>query len=324
MPLLVHGESTDPAIDVFDREKAFLEEVLGPMLERFPHLKVVLEHITTREAVQYVEVTGAERGRHDHRAPPAPEPQRAVPGRHPPAPLLPAGAQARGAPRGAGRGRDLRQPQVLPRHRQRAALARRQGSGLRLRRHLHRARRASSSTPWPSRKPARWSGWRASRAASARASTACRQAPGTITLVREEWTHARRRLPSAPSGWCRCAPARRFPGSSPSASGLRAGAAVARRLGFARSRLNACAEAAGIAQRKRPRDPLRAAGAGRTRTTRSTCTRAAASPRAPETSTTCSTPSPGSHFRAPRHGSTPCTRRPSPRRAGAAAGCATC
>src|SRR3982075_2177590 len=48
LPLLVHGESTDPAIDVFDREKAFLEEVLGPTLERFPDLKVVLEHITTR------------------------------------------------------------------------------------------------------------------------------------------------------------------------------------------------------------------------------------------------------------------------------------
>src|ERR671925_601712 len=50
LPLLVHGESTDPAIDVFDREQAFLEEVLGPALERFPSLKVVLEHITTRDA----------------------------------------------------------------------------------------------------------------------------------------------------------------------------------------------------------------------------------------------------------------------------------
>jgi dihydroorotase len=59
LPLLVHGESTDPAIDVFDREKAFLEETLGPLVERFSQLKVVLEHITTRDAVQYVEVTGA-------------------------------------------------------------------------------------------------------------------------------------------------------------------------------------------------------------------------------------------------------------------------
>jgi len=58
LPLLVHGESTDPEIDVFDREQAFLEDVLGPTLERFPRLKVVLEHITTREAVQFVEVTG--------------------------------------------------------------------------------------------------------------------------------------------------------------------------------------------------------------------------------------------------------------------------
>jgi dihydroorotase len=58
LPLLVHGESTDPAIDVFDREQAFIEEVLGPAVERFSGLKVVLEHITTREAAQYVEVTG--------------------------------------------------------------------------------------------------------------------------------------------------------------------------------------------------------------------------------------------------------------------------
>ena len=58
MPLLVHGESTDPAIDVFDREQAFIEEALGPTVERFPRLKIVLEHITTREAVHYVEVTG--------------------------------------------------------------------------------------------------------------------------------------------------------------------------------------------------------------------------------------------------------------------------
>ena len=58
MPLRVHGEVTDPAIDVFDREKAFIEEVLGPLVARFTQLKVVLEHITTRDAVQYVEVTG--------------------------------------------------------------------------------------------------------------------------------------------------------------------------------------------------------------------------------------------------------------------------
>jgi dihydroorotase len=59
LPLLIHGESTDPAVDVFDREKAFIDEVLGPLVERFHGMKVVLEHITTRDAVQYVEVTGA-------------------------------------------------------------------------------------------------------------------------------------------------------------------------------------------------------------------------------------------------------------------------
>jgi dihydroorotase len=58
LPLLVHGESTDPLVDVFDREKAFIEEVLGPLVERFPDLRIVLEHITTRDAVHYVEVTG--------------------------------------------------------------------------------------------------------------------------------------------------------------------------------------------------------------------------------------------------------------------------
>ncbi|HJS37462.1 MAG TPA: dihydroorotase [Burkholderiales bacterium] len=59
MPLLVHGEVTDPEVDVFDREPVFLEEVLGPLVERFAGLKIVLEHITTREAVHFVEVTGA-------------------------------------------------------------------------------------------------------------------------------------------------------------------------------------------------------------------------------------------------------------------------
>ena len=59
LPLLIHGESTDPNIDVFDRERVFIEEILGPTVERFSNLKIVLEHITTREAVHFVEVTGA-------------------------------------------------------------------------------------------------------------------------------------------------------------------------------------------------------------------------------------------------------------------------
>jgi dihydroorotase len=58
VPLLVHGEVTDPHVDVFDRERAFIDGILGPLVERFQGLKVVLEHITTRDAVHYVEVTG--------------------------------------------------------------------------------------------------------------------------------------------------------------------------------------------------------------------------------------------------------------------------
>ena len=62
LPLLIHGEATEPEIDVFDREKAFLEQTLGPLVDRFPSLKIVIEHITTRDAVQYVEVTGEQIG----------------------------------------------------------------------------------------------------------------------------------------------------------------------------------------------------------------------------------------------------------------------
>jgi dihydroorotase len=55
MPLLVHGEVTDPAVDVFDREKVFLERILEPLVRRHEGLRVVLEHVTTREGVAFVE-----------------------------------------------------------------------------------------------------------------------------------------------------------------------------------------------------------------------------------------------------------------------------
>ncbi len=54
MPLLVHGEVTDPQVDVFDRERAFIDTQLAPLLTRFPELRVVLEHITTADAVKFV------------------------------------------------------------------------------------------------------------------------------------------------------------------------------------------------------------------------------------------------------------------------------
>ena len=54
MPLCIHGEVTDSGIDIFDREKAFIETVLDPLRRDVPELKVVLEHVTSREAVEYV------------------------------------------------------------------------------------------------------------------------------------------------------------------------------------------------------------------------------------------------------------------------------
>ena len=54
MPLLVHGEVTDPAVDVFDREAVFIESVLQPLLKDLPKLRVVFEHITTKDAAQFV------------------------------------------------------------------------------------------------------------------------------------------------------------------------------------------------------------------------------------------------------------------------------
>ena len=54
MPLLVHGEVTDPAVDIFDREAVFIERVMMPLLRDLPQLRVIFEHITTRDAVQFV------------------------------------------------------------------------------------------------------------------------------------------------------------------------------------------------------------------------------------------------------------------------------
>ena len=54
MPLLVHGESTAATVDIFDRERVFIDTILQPLLVRYPRLKLVLEHITTSEAVEFV------------------------------------------------------------------------------------------------------------------------------------------------------------------------------------------------------------------------------------------------------------------------------
>lgn len=54
MPLLVHGEITDPATDIFDREALYIEQVLQPIMKDFPELKIVMEHVTTKDAVDFV------------------------------------------------------------------------------------------------------------------------------------------------------------------------------------------------------------------------------------------------------------------------------
>jgi dihydroorotase len=59
MPLLIHGEVTDPDVDIFDREAVFIERVLDPLRRRLPELRIALEHVTTEEAVSYVGSGGA-------------------------------------------------------------------------------------------------------------------------------------------------------------------------------------------------------------------------------------------------------------------------
>ncbi|WP_394706186.1 dihydroorotase [uncultured Cohaesibacter sp.] len=58
LPLCVHGEVTDPEIDIFDREAVFIERVLSPIRERFPDLRIVMEHLTTEDGVQFVKGAG--------------------------------------------------------------------------------------------------------------------------------------------------------------------------------------------------------------------------------------------------------------------------
>jgi hypothetical protein len=147
MPLLVHGEVTDGDVDIFDREAVFLDKVLAPLLRRHAGLKVVLEHITTKEGVQFVEANPGRLGgtitphhlsynRKCH-----------LQGRHPSALLLPADRQARGASSRPAARRHLGQSGVLPRHRHRPAHRRHQGVRLRLRRHFQRAGRHAGLCP---------------------------------------------------------------------------------------------------------------------------------------------------------------------------------
>ena len=100
LPLCVHGEVTDPEVDIFDREAVFIERVLAPLRDRLPELRIVMEHVTTADGVAFVE-GGREHRRDDHRAPPDARPERAPRRRHPAALLLPAGRSSASAHRPA-------------------------------------------------------------------------------------------------------------------------------------------------------------------------------------------------------------------------------
>jgi dihydroorotase len=58
MPLCVHGEVTDPAVDIFDREAVFIDRVLAPLMQRLPELRIVFEHVTTSDAVAFIDQAG--------------------------------------------------------------------------------------------------------------------------------------------------------------------------------------------------------------------------------------------------------------------------
>ncbi len=214
--LSLHGEVTDPDVDVFDRERVFVERQLARDRARLPRrCGSSLEHVTTREAAAFVRGGARQRRRDDHAAAPALFAQRAVRRRPAAASLLPAGAQARDAPRGAGRRRDrraARSSSSAPTRRR--TRAHDEGERLRLRRLLLGARSRSSSTPKPSRTRARSSGSRRSRASTARPSTACRAMTDTVTLVREPWHGARRLSVRRRARSCRFARARRCAGAS--------------------------------------------------------------------------------------------------------------
>lgn len=58
VPLQIHGEVTDPDVDIFDREAVFIDQILQPLLKNFPELQVVIEHISTKDAIQFIQSCG--------------------------------------------------------------------------------------------------------------------------------------------------------------------------------------------------------------------------------------------------------------------------
>ena len=124
MVLCVHGEVTDPEVDMFDREAVFIDRVLAPLDARLPGAEDRLRAHHDRRGGPVRRKRRRQRRRDGHAAAPHHQSQRDVRRRTPAARLLPAGRQARGAPARGAQGGDLGIAEILPRHRQRAPCAR--------------------------------------------------------------------------------------------------------------------------------------------------------------------------------------------------------
>ncbi len=211
LPLLVHGEVTDPSVDIFDREKAFIDRFLIGIVERFPGLRVVFEHITTRDAAQFVEAAPARVGA-------------TITAHHL---LLNRNALFVGGVRPHHYCLPVLKREV---HRQAlvaaapvaapssssAPIARRMRATPKKRPAAVRAStprtRPSSYMPRRSSKPARSTGSKRSPASTARTFTGCRATPARSRSKSSRGRcRPRSRLPD--TSWCRSAPARRSPGA---------------------------------------------------------------------------------------------------------------
>jgi dihydroorotase len=123
LPLCVHGEVTTPEVDIFDREAVFIDTVLDPLRRATPGLRVVMEHVTTRDGVDYVRAGG------DDIAATITTHHLIINRNH-----ILAGGKARRTPAGTARRRHLGASAVFPRHRFSAASRPFEGTRLRLRR----------------------------------------------------------------------------------------------------------------------------------------------------------------------------------------------
>ena len=107
MPFLMHGEDVDPEVDIFDREAMFIERYLSKWVRQFPGLRFILEHLSSKDGVDFVQERSAPGRRHDHALPHGADPHRLAGLGAQALHVLHAGDQNRPGPRRAAQGRDL-------------------------------------------------------------------------------------------------------------------------------------------------------------------------------------------------------------------------